>query len=363
MSFLRQIQLIQYRNYNKFSEQFTQQIVCFCGKNGVGKTNLLDAIYSMCCCKSYFNRTDASNTTHELKGHRIDGWFVNQLDSDEKVSLIFRENNKKEICLNDVPYEKFSYHLGKFPCIMIAPDDVEIINGSSELRRKFIDAILSQTNFTYLQKLVTYNNILQQRNALLKQWQNQANHSLELIDVLNNQLEPIGNYIFNERKKFLENFIETVNTLYHDIAKSHETIELAYNCQLLETSFNDLLQKNLQQDIFLQRTTVGIHKDDIEILLNKNKFKQIASQGQKKSLLYALKVAAWQYIFNTTGKSPLLLLDDIFEKLDEQRLMSLLKIIIQQPNIQIFITHTQAEKLQEVFSGLNKEVQIINVAI
>lgn len=362
MSFLRQIQLIQYRNYEMFKQEFFKQIVCFCGKNGVGKTNILDAIYSICCCKSYFNRSDASNTKQHLKGHRIDGWFTNSNNTDEKVSLIFRENNKKEICLNEVAYEKFSYHLGKFPCVMIAPDDVEIINGSSEGRRKFIDTILAQTNTIYLQKLVAYNAIIQQRNALLKQWQNHANNNFELIEVLNLQLEPLGNYIFEERTKFLQQFISSVNNLYNEIAKSDELIELEYCCQLLNNNFLELLEKNIQQDIFLQRTTIGIHKDDIEILLNKNKFKQIASQGQKKSLLYALKVAAWQYIFNTTGKSPLLLLDDIFEKLDEQRLMSLLKIIIQQPNIQIFITHTQAEKLQEVFSGLNKEVQIINVA-
>jgi len=362
MSHLRQIQLIQYRNYTHFVQQFTSEIVCFCGNNGVGKTNILDAIYSICCCKSYFNRADGSNTTHHLKGHRIDGWFLNANNKEDKVSLVFRENNKKEICFNDVAYEKFSHHLGKFPCVMIAPDDVEIINGTSEGRRKFIDAILSQTNIIYLQKLVAYNTLLQQRNALLKQWESHTNSNFELIEVLNAQLVLLGNYIYTQRKVFLEKFILAVNELYAQISKSNEVIELDYISQLKDDTFLNLLHKNLQQDIYLQRTTNGVHKDDVEILLNKNKFKQIASQGQKKSLLFALKIAEWQYIDTTTHKPPILLLDDIFEKLDEQRLTSLLNIILQQPNIQIFITHTQSEKLSSVFSDLKKEVQIINIA-
>lgn len=362
MSFLRQIQLLQYRNYLQITQNFNSDIVCFCGNNGVGKTNLLDAIYSLCCCKSYFNRTDISNTKHQFIGHRIDGWFLEDEQKEQKVSLIFRENNKKEICLNHVAYEKFSQHLGKFPCVMIAPDDVEIINGSSELRRKLIDTILSQTNPEYLKKLVAYNAILQQRNALLKQWNANDSNQFELLVILNHQLIPLGNFIFRERNNFLLILIDLINNLYQQIANSEERITLEYQSQLTNENFDDLLSKNVQQDIYLQRTNTGIHKDDIQILLNDIKFKQIASQGQKKSLLFALKLAEWQYIKNSTNKSPILLLDDIFEKLDENRLSSLLNIILHQAPTQIFITHTQAEKLNEVFNALKKEVQIINIA-
>lgn len=356
MLFLKDIQLIQFRNYLNQNFSFSEKVIGICGKNGTGKTNLLDSIYYLSFCKSYFSRSDSSNSTHNFKGFRIDGNFI--LNNKEiLISAIHRENNKKEFYFNNQEYDKFSKHIGILPSVMVAPDDIEIITGASEIRRKFIDIILSQTQEKYIQYAIDYNSILTQRNSLLKQ----QNIDFNLLDILTYQLVQKGEFIFEKRHSFLINFLKYVTINYQKISNTDETVCCNYISQLTNNNFIELINNSLQNDIFIQRTTCGIHKDDIEFQLNDIKFKTEASQGQRKSLLFALKLTEWQWLKQHKGFSPILLLDDVFEKLDEERMKNLLDIVIEEDDAQIFITDTHLERLNYHLNKLNKSYKIIQV--
>jgi DNA replication and repair protein RecF len=338
---------------------FNTQSLEFVVKNGSGKTNLLDAIYYLSFCKSYFNRSDSSNATHHHKGFRINGGYLLN-EKSVITTAIVRENNKKEFHFDNKEYEKLSSHIGVLPCVIITPDDTELITGASELRRKFIDIILSQTQSDYLPTLITYNNLLNQRNTLLKQAQTQPLDNI-LLEIISNQLMDKGNFIFEKRASFLTHFLPLVSKNYNHISNNYEAIYCCYNSQLSANNFSDLLQKSLQNDLYLQRTTSGVHKDDIEFLLGDIKFKTEASQGQRKSLLFALKISEWQWIQQHKGFPPILLLDDVFEKLDEGRMNNLLNMVANYPNAQVFITDTHKDRLEKHLSRLNKNFEIIEV--
>lgn len=357
---LQDISFVQFRNYLKQTFNFTKNIVGICGANGIGKTNLLDAIYYLSFSKSYFSRTDLSNAHHNLQGFRIDGnYLLNGYNT--TVSCIVRENNKKEFSLNNEEYKKLSEHIGKLPCVMIAPDDIELISGANEIRRKFIDIILSQIDDTYLQYLIRYNSILIQRNSILKQYAITASIDDTLLNIITEQLAATGEIIFKKRNNFLANFIPLVLDNYLNIAKKNDAISCNYQTQLGNIDLLNLLKKNLQTDIAIQRTNIGIHKDDIEILMGANKFKTEASQGQKKSLLFAFKLSEWQTIKKHKNLSPILLLDDAFEKLDANRMKHLLQIVIGDENAQIFITDTHQERLYNQLSELKKPFEIVTI--
>jgi DNA replication and repair protein RecF len=357
---LQHISLIQFRNYIQHNFQFTKNIIGICGRNGVGKTNLLDAIYYLSFSKSYFNRSDSSNVNHDLQGFRIEGNYVVNLQN-INVTCIVRENNKKEFLFNKDEYKKLSEHIGKLPCVMIAPDDIELITGSSELRRKFIDVILAQTNENYLQHLIAYNNLLQQRNSLLKQYNITGNLDDVLFNIITEQLAVKGTMIFEIRQLFLQDFIPTILSSYQQIANTNDALVCNYQSQLFSNNFLQLLQQNLQTDMALQRTSIGIHKDDIEILMGSNKFKLEASQGQRKSLLFAFKLSEWKTIRQKKGLAPILLLDDVFEKLDADRMQNLLQIVSSQGDAQIFITDTHKERLESQLSTLKKDFEIVEI--
>jgi DNA replication and repair protein RecF len=277
------------------------------------------------------------------------------------ITCILRENNKKEFLYDNEVYKKLSEHIGKIPCVMIAPDDIELITGGSELRRRFVDVILSQTHSDYLQHLITYNSLLQQRNSLLKQYA--ATNILDdvLLNIITEQLSKYGMLIFDIRTQFLNAFLPIVLEHYNRIAAT-ETDKLSCNYQspLQQGNMLDLLNKNLQSDMFLQRTNTGIHKDDIEILMDENKFKADASQGQRKSLLFALKLAEWQTLQQHKGFPPILLLDDVFEKLDADRMHNLMQMV-SIDNAQIFITDTHKDRLEKQLLSLNKPFEIIEL--
>ncbi len=357
---LQNIGLTQFRNHVSKQYIFTKNIVGICGANGTGKTNLLDAIYYLSFCKSYFNRTDSSNATHSHQGFRLEGNFVLN-NTNNNATCIVRENNKKEFYFNNEEYKKLSQHIGQLPCVIIAPDDVELITGASELRRRFIDVILSQTNYNYLQHLIDYNNILQQRNSLLKQQAITGNIDDVLFNILTQQLAAKGNIIFKERQEFLETFLPKVIANYKTIANTADEIICNYQSQLFNKIFSDLLQQSLQTDFAVQRTTIGIHKDDIEFLMHDIKFKTEASQGQRKSLLFALKLSEWQTLQEHKGFYPILLLDDVFEKLDTDRMNNLLHIVSNKNNCQVFITDTHKERLELQLKNLNTDFEVIEL--
>jgi DNA replication and repair protein RecF len=355
---LESISLLQFKNYTDRSFDFSGQIVGICGNNGVGKTNLLDAIHYLCFTKSYFSRLDGNNVQQGKEGFRIEGRFVLQ-DKPETTTCIFRETGKKEFAVNGRPYDKFSPHIGHYPCVVIAPDDATLITGGSEERRRFLDSLLSQVDPEYLQCLIRYNKVLQQRNSLLRSFAEAGIGDVSLLDVFDEQLIKPGEYIFNKRKEFLVSFLPQAKHLYNEIATQQEEITLLYESQLLKASFTELLQATRQKDYSAQRTTAGIHRDELEITMNNQLFKNIASQGQRKSLLFALKLAEMDVLKKEKNFAPLLLLDDVFEKLDESRISNLLNKVCVENKGQVFITDTNEVRLRQHLDILNITCEII----
>lgn len=360
MFFFSSIALTQFRNYPARRFEFKQRITGICGPNGSGKTNLLDALYYLCFTKSYFSRPDAQNVTHGLQGLRIEG---NLVKSGEQVNLvgIVRENNKKEFLHNGVAYTRFSEHIGRYPCVMIAPDDVALISEGSEERRKFLDTILSQLHPGYLKQLIEYTKILQQRNSLLKAAAERNYIDELLLDTLDTQLAEKAQTIFNSRKEFLTAFIPLVKQQYSIIAGGDDAIDIAYDSQLLQAPVKELLRQNRQRDMYLQRTGAGVHKDDLVITMGGQPFKMLASQGQRKSLLFALKLAEFITLKQHMGFAPVLLLDDVFEKLDASRMHNLLVRVCIQEEGQVFITDTHRERLEQALGTLGAPFEVFEL--
>lgn len=357
---INSISLVQFKNYVNQRFEFRSRIVAISGANGVGKTNLLDAIYYLCFTKSYFNRTDAANANSGSGGFRVEGYFEKNRESYHLVCIV-RETGKKEFSVDDDTYERLSLHIGRFPCVFVAPDDVRIITGGSEERRRYIDAILSQTDPEYLQRLMNYNRILQQRNSYLKSLSDNRSADTSLLDVYDDQLSTDGCYIFNKRQEFLADCLPLVKSFYREISGSDEEVDIIYESPLLKWQYRELLKSTRDRDMYLQRTTSGIHKDDLQILLNKQLFRNIASQGQRKSLLFALKLSEFETLKVKKGFAPLLLLDDVFEKLDELRMHNLLKWVCINNGGQIFITDTHKARIADQMQQLGVSYQQIDL--
>lgn len=357
---LGNISLVQFRNYVQQKFSFSERIIGICGINGTGKTNLLDAVYYLSFSKSYFSRPDSQNVHHGLAGMRIEGNY--ELNHEpQQLICVLRETNRKELTLNDEVYKKFSDHIGKIPCVMIAPDDTVLITGTSAERRTYLDTLLSQVNKEYLVTLIDYTRLLQQRNSLLKQFAESGRTDDSLLQVLNDQLAKKGNYIFDERKKFLQDFLPLVKSIYQRIAGKDDGLVLRYDSQLFTAGFEELLNTSRQKDFILQRTTTGIHRDDLSFFMGDAAFKTEASQGQRKSLLFALKLAEWQVLKDKKGFTPILLLDDVFEKLDEKRMFQLLSWVCTESDGQVFITDTHEERLRLQLEGVGVDFQMITL--
>ncbi len=294
------------------------------------------------------------------QGFRIAG-KVQQDERERELVCILRETGRKEFIVDGEPYERFSHHIGKFPCVFIAPDDVQIITDGSEERRRFLDTLLSQLDAPYLQHLMDYNKILQQRNSYLKALAEKKTADNSLLEVYDLQLATHGIYIFEQRKAFLQQLLPLVNSFYEKIAGSTEAIGLAYESALLHTGFADLLRQRREKDLLLQRTTQGIHRDDLLMTLRDSPFKSTASQGQRKSLLFALKLAEFELLKEAKGFPPVLLLDDVFEKLDERRMYNLLDWVCAQNQGQVFITDTHRERLETALVEMHQPYTIIQL--
>jgi len=359
----KKISLTGYKNYQTKTFDFKERIVGICGLNGKGKTNLLDAINYLCFTKSYFSKSDTLNIHFGEEGFRLEGELQNEIEKNktQKIICIYRASQKKEFYLDDVAYEKFSHHIGKFPCVIIAPDDIEMITGGSEERRKFIDTLISQIDPEYLQQLIIYSKVLAQRNGFLKNEALRGRFDFALLETLDQQLIAPANYIHKTRKDFFQKLFPSVQQFYKNISGNNEVVSLEYSSLLNENSFEELLIAARQKDRLTQRTNVGIHKDDLIFLLHENVFKAIASQGQRKSLLFACKLAEFEILKKVKGFSPVLLLDDVFEKLDESRIKNLLKYVCKENNGQVFITDTHADRLEHSLSQFGNAVQIIEL--
>lgn len=357
---LRQISLLQFKNYQHRQFRFMERVTGICGSNGAGKTNLLDAIHYLCFTRSYFGRLDAGHVLHGASGFRLEGQFSNKQE-EEKAVCILRETGRKEFLVNETAYDKFSSHIGRYPAVVIAPDDASLITGTSEYRRKFLDALISQLDAGYLQALITYSKVLQQRNSLLKSFGDTGIRNEKLLEVLDEQLTAPGNLIFEKRKSFLTHFLPAVVHLYHEIAGKSEPVNLFYESELLQQDMGKLLLENRQKDLYAQRTVSGIHKDELDMQMGNQPFRQIASQGQRKSLLFALKLAEMDILRREKGFAPLLLLDDVFEKLDEQRIANLLHKVCVENEGQVFITDTDPVRLSAQLKQLGIDFEMIGV--
>lgn len=282
-----------------------------------------------------------------MDGFRVTGTFCRG-DRTEVISCKWK-GGKKEIYKNDVEYEKITDHIGAWSAVMIAPDDTELINGGSEQRRKWVDSILSQTDKTYLEKLMHYQRVLLQRNAWLKMQTFKPATDYTELEYYNAQLATDGSYIYEMRKVFLQQFMPLLNDFYHRLSGGHEPIEVVYSSDLYQKPLAEWLSQNLQYDLRYQRTLRGIHKDDWDFNLNGMTLKQFGSQGQKKSFLFALKLAQYAYLSKVLGHLPILLLDDIFEKLDQNRMEALLRIIRGADFGQVILTDTHPERIKQAF--------------
>ncbi len=358
--YLQKISLVNFKNINSQTFDFQEKINCFVGDNGIGKTNILDAIYYLSFAKSYFNPIALQNIRHGEDFFMIEGNYILG-ERDEKIVCSLKKGQKKILKRNDKAYEKFSEHIGQIPLVIISPADRDLIVEGSETRRKFIDGVISQQDKDYLQSLIQYNKVVSQRNALLKYFA--ANRTFDALNlkIYDEQLISYGTIIYKKRAAFLERFVPIFNEKYQIISEDKETVNLVYKSQLQTMSFEKLLTQSLEKDKILQYTTVGIHKDDLSFEIGEYPIKKFGSQGQQKSYLIALKLAQFQFIKEQSNVVPILLLDDVFDKLDEHRVSQIINLVNKDEFGQIFITDTHAERTEEVIKKSNKPYQMFKL--
>ncbi len=347
--FLHKISLSNYRNYADSDFSFKKKITCITGKNGSGKTNLLDAIYYLCITKSYFASTDYQNIRHGESWMALRGEMeVN--GSRHQIKCKLENQKRKEFFLDDNRYDKLTEHIGFLPVVFITPNDVELIYGSSEERRRFLDLMLSQTNHEYLNKLQEYNRLLLQRNAALKQFAESGNFNASLLDAYDNKMAEPSAYIYKERQKAVTEILPYISETCFLLSGKKESMSVEHESDLQRDSMENLLAKNRERDRLLRRTSNGVHRDDLAFTMDNFELRKYGSQGQQKSFLIAFKLAWYQWLKKKKEALPFLLLDDIFDKLDPARCARLLELIQGNEFGQIFITDTQRGRLEGVFT-------------
>lgn len=358
--YLKNLSLINFKNYDEAFLSFAEGANAFTGNNGAGKTNLLDAIHYLSLCKSYFNPIDSQQIKQDRDLFMIQGTFDKD-ENDEFVSCGVKKNQKKQFKRNKKEYQRLADHIGLFPLVMISPNDTNLILEGSEERRKFIDNVISQTDSKYLDELIIYNKNLQNRNALLKQIAETGKYDPTLLEIFDDRLINAGNKIFEKRKAFMDVFISIFNEHYKYLSDEVELVELVYESPLFASDFDLLLKKSLERDRILQRTNVGIHKDELTFQIHGMSLKKFGSQGQQKSFLIALKLAKYTFLYQQKGYKPVLLLDDIFDKLDDLRMTKLMKMVSEEDFGQIFITDTNAKRVQQIFEKIGVDLKLFHI--
>lgn len=357
---LNKLSLLNYKNFETETFSFDPKINCFVGHNGVGKTNVLDAIYHLSFGKSYFNPITSQNIKHGEDFFVVEGEYEKETGS-EKILVSAKRGQKKIIKRNAKAYEKFSEHIGFLPLVIISPSDRDLITEGSDTRRKFIDGVISQGDSKYLHTLLNYNKVLAQRNSLLKYFAANNTHNQDTVDIYNEQLHQYGTEIFNKRNQFLEDFTPIFLNRYRAISSGSETVSLAYSSQLKEKDLLLLLQENALKDKLSQYTNFGIHKDDLSFEIDKHPIKKFGSQGQQKSYLIALKLAQFDFIKQQSKVNPILLLDDIFDKLDEQRVEQIINLVHDENFGQLFISDTHADRTENVIKKVGQSYKMFKL--
>lgn len=358
--YLKTISLLNFKNYEESSLEFSKKINCFVGNNGAGKTNILDAVYYLSFCKSYFNPIDSQNIKHGAPFFVVEGIFEKD-DKEDHIYCGLKKGQKKAFKKNKKEYERLADHIGSYPAVIISPADRDLITEGSDVRRKFLDSVISQSDKIYLDDLINYNKALSQRNALLKYFNANSTFDSNTLEVYNTQLINLGTVIHEKRAAFVEKLQPIFDEYYKAISKDNEVVKLAYVSNHFAGEYSKQLADSLQRDMAVQYTTKGIHKDDLEFTIEGYPIKKMGSQGQQKSFLIALKLAQFDFIKELNGYKPLLLLDDIFDKLDENRVEEIIKLVNEHHFGQIFITDTHPERTENIIKRINEDYKLFTV--
>lgn len=346
---LLQLKLTHFKSYSGQSFDFSPRLNCLTGPNGVGKTNVLDAIHFLCLCKSHAGLNDKHLVRHGETFFRLEGKFETA-EGSTKIVAKYQLGQRKEMERNGSAYERLTDYIGQFPVVMIAPDDVSLVQDGSEDRRRFLDSTLSQISAGYLQNLLVYNALLKQRNALLKLFAEQRRFDAALLESLDRQMPNPAQQLFEQRRRFVEQLQPNFLEYYAAISGSREQVSLRYESDLEKSNFEVLMAQHLDRDRLLQRTSSGPHRDDLAFFMDGQAVKKFASQGQLKSFLLALRLAQYEVLRQEKGVAPILLLDDIFDKLDAKRVSQLVALLIGRDFGQVFITDTQRGRMESVVS-------------
>ncbi len=348
---LEKLQLVHFKNYENRFFTFSAGLNCILGPNGSGKTNLLDAIYFLGYCKSAIHSQDALNIQFEKEYLQIEGLFSK--DETELIACQIPRIGKKTFSQSKVPYERLSDHIGKYPAVLILPDDTDLVRDGSETRRKLFDGILSVIEPAYLQDFILYSKVLDHRNSLLKLFAERQLVDHDLLQIYTQQLLEIGKRIFEVRTAFIQKFTPLLLKHYAYLTDSAEEISLAYTSEWQFEDFETLFKNNIQHDLAAQRTTKGTHKDDYVFHINGQSLKKYGSQGQRKSYVMAIRMAQFEIISEVKGFKPILLLDDIFDKLDENRIQKLVQMIKENVFSQIFLTDARPLRTRQLFKNVD----------
>jgi DNA replication and repair protein RecF len=359
--YLKKLALTNFKNYELNELEFSPKINCFVGNNGVGKTNILDAIHYLSLTKSFFNSIDSISIRHGEDYFIIQGTFVRD-EEDDQIYCAFQKQKQKLLKRNGKEYKKLSDHVGRYPVVMISPADSALITEGSEDRRKFMNKIISQYSAEYLDSVLRYNKALQQRNKFLKDINTSGSFDPDVLSIWDAQLVKYGSYVFNEREILVNELIPVFQEYYSLISSGKESVKLKYRSHLSEANFAETLQNSLNKDRYLEYTTIGIHKDDLLLEMNDFMVKSLGSQGQQKSYLVALKLAKFDYIKRKAGFSPILLLDDIFDKFDGERVEQIIRLVGNHRFGQIFITDTHQNRLKDILSSHKTDYKLFRIA-
>lgn len=359
--YLKKLALTNFKNYELNELEFSPKINCFVGNNGVGKTNILDAIHYLSLTKSFFNSIDSISIKHGEDYFIIRGTFVRD-DEEDQIYCAFHKQKQKLLKRNGKEYKKLSDHVGRYPVVMISPADSALITEGSEDRRKFMNKIISQYSAEYLDSVLKYSKALQQRNKFLKDINTSGNFDPDVLAIWDAQLVKYGSYVYNEREVLINELIPVFQEYYSLISSGKESVKLKYRSHLSEGNFAETLQNSFNKDRYLEYTTIGIHKDDLLLEMDDFLVKSLGSQGQQKSYLVALKLAKFDYIKRKAGFSPILLLDDIFDKFDSERVEQIIRLVGNHRFGQIFITDTHQNRLKDILSSHKTDYKLFRIS-
>lgn len=357
---LASLRLLNYRNHAEGNFTFSSKINGILGNNGVGKTSLIDAIHYLSMCKSYFVSSEKQLVRKGEEQLMAAGQFVRDGEEEEVVGA-WQEAHRKLFKRNSKPYVRLADHIGRFPIVVIAPKDHELIEGSSEVRRRFVDQVIAQSDAAYLESLLRYNRVLQQRNALLKEAGRMGSSLRDLLEPYDLQLQEHGHSIFQARQSFAQAMMQLVNSYYLKISGGKEVAGLTYESSLLQEPLLDQLRSAQVRDIQAGHTSSGIHKDDFHWELDGERLRHFGSQGQQKSFLVALKLAQFDFLGKRSGVQPIMLLDDIFDKLDAERVTHLIELVNTHHFGQIFLTDTDRQRTAAILQRINEDSRIIDL--